>query len=1445
VSEVPVKLGKYHILGLIAQGGMAEVYKAKTVGIAGFEKILALKRIRPRYAKEARFIRNFVDEARIAVSLNHRNIVQVFDFGKADDELFLAMELLEGVDLRMAVNAAKAKGERVPQALSCYILADVAAGLDYAHRKCDSEGKGLGIVHCDVSPHNVLLSNEGFVKILDFGVARARFVAAPTSRRLRGKPRYMAPEQTLGDPPTSASDVFVVGILAWELLAGRQLFDGPDIRAILRSVRESEVPDLKTLVPNLPPFLTEAVMRALDRDPDMRGSASDIGTVLARAGRELSEESSAQALSDWVRLMFPPSVPEMPAQITATDIQALPDFIAMESSLDEDTTGQNEKLAVSTTPQEDLPTEVGSGDHGTGDDGSSMDLSVPSLEALIDKRRVVVAVLLLHGGIEERRRQLSGALCDLAYKRGAVIHQFDASEVVAIFGLEVAGEDDVASAMHFAIDASDLARETGTQQGGEEPIRLRSAARAGVVAQRKVGGYQLRGDALSEARELARGAQANRPLLSGGTGRLASAQFRFRELPARRYRSRRLRVLELIGPSSHDDRARALRDRPGKFVGRENELEILWSTYQECIAAKKPSSMLVNGPPGVGKSRLVAEFVARLEESESEAILIAVAATEHAVDAPFTVAIDYMQAALKLAPGRGEMARAGLKQRLTSTLQNDSHTDDHIAESCHAVELAMELRDGALSRNQEAPAALRERCSDTMRLTHQALTAGRPSVLVLENFNKADAASIEVLRLIMEGTPCQGPTLVIMTCRDDSALTKALPSAPTIVLKDLTQDQSEVLITDRLSDSMRDGLVQEVARRAGGNPLYIEELCRNIRDVGWEDTPATVRDTVVSRIDRLSKKSRAAVQRAAVIGENFRARILDELIAEPASEHLQELVEEGLLVRSDQAEFEAEGGVYNFRHGLIQEVVYTSLSAGARRATHAKLGKLLSLRDEAGRDEPPVITARHLELGGLLQESALYWTKAGRVALAAYETASAREAFSRSLEIHNKLSTEEKEENRVHRVEALFGRARANRDLGNHDEEGKDLLDLTPLVDGDPPAKCDLLTRMASRHLRNGAIEEALKDAKRAAQTAHDAKLTLLEGEALRIIGECYERMGKYDDGLKVAAQALSIFERLNARTPETLARISMARSHLVRGRYAEALGIYQPILAEISQNRDPWVERLANNHLAVIYMCLGEFETAMRHAKKSVELCEIDGDQARAGDNLSVCGTILTEVGQYEEAQEYFSQALANLTATKSRWSLADCLIYAGTNNARLGNLDLAFEQVDGAVKEARSLKAPYIECNASIALAGLYLIRGTPADLLAAEKSAERAASLAQEATLSGAQALALCRQAEAMRRRGGHLRALVISRAAINILERHRHIEGSEEEILFVHYLLLDANKSLDAATYLERASRVIDRKLGTLTNQSWRRSYAEDVPVSAAVLESIEAFDETTR
>src|ERR1041384_4496369 len=251
---------------------MAEVYKVKTVGIAGFEKVQALKRILPRQAREGRFIRSFIDEARIAVELTHRNIVQVFDFGKADGELFLAMGLIEGKDLGNTMMQPPAPDALPPIPIAAYIISEIASGLDYAHRKADGYGGSLGIVHCDVSPSNVMLSTEGDIKILDFGIARATFASALERRRLRGKPRYMAPKQTIGETPSAASDEFALGIIAWELLTGLPLYRGTDLKAILEAVRRTEPPRIDQLNPKVPAEIADAVAIALRREPEARGT---------------------------------------------------------------------------------------------------------------------------------------------------------------------------------------------------------------------------------------------------------------------------------------------------------------------------------------------------------------------------------------------------------------------------------------------------------------------------------------------------------------------------------------------------------------------------------------------------------------------------------------------------------------------------------------------------------------------------------------------------------------------------------------------------------------------------------------------------------------------------------------------------------------------------------------------------------------------------------------------------------------------------------------------------------------------------------------------------------------------------------------------------------------------------------------------------------------------
>ncbi len=362
VEAARARIGRYHVLGRLAQGGMAEVYKVKTVGIAGFEKVQALKRILPHQAKEPRFIRSFVDEARIAVELSHRNIVQVFDFGEADGDLYLAMELIEGKDLRTAQVEAAAYALPLPANLAAYVIAEIGAGLDYAHRKVDGMGGSLGIVHCDVSPANVMLSTEGYVKILDFGVARASFASAVERRRLRGKPRYMAPEQTYGETPTPATDVFALGIVAWELLTGAPLFDGADLKSILHAVRRGQAPRVDRLAPDVPDELVAAVARALVLEPLERGTAAD----LAGAAAATAAGAGPRALAAWLdELNRRGAVPEPftdaapgPAVIeltsdTVTRAPPEPPAVAEPAA----TTRLRRRLTAP-APDEDLPTRV-------------------------------------------------------------------------------------------------------------------------------------------------------------------------------------------------------------------------------------------------------------------------------------------------------------------------------------------------------------------------------------------------------------------------------------------------------------------------------------------------------------------------------------------------------------------------------------------------------------------------------------------------------------------------------------------------------------------------------------------------------------------------------------------------------------------------------------------------------------------------------------------------------------------------------------------------------------------------------------------------------------------------------------------------------------------------------------------------------------------------------
>jgi serine/threonine protein kinase len=280
----PIPFGKYLLLDRINIGGMAEVWRGKQFGASGFERLVAIKRILPNIAEDEEFISMFIDEAKISVQLTHANIASIYELGHITSSYFISMEYIPGKDMRAIFDRCRKKGEPAPVPLVAFCVSKMCEGLDYAHRKKDGMGRDMNIVHRDISPQNILISYEGEVKVIDFGIAKAAGKATKTQAGiLKGKFGYMSPEQIRGLPLDRRSDVFAIGVCLYEMLTGERLFVGDSDFSVLEKVRKAEVPPPSTYNRRIPEALEKIVLRALAKDVDERYQyASELGDDLQR-----------------------------------------------------------------------------------------------------------------------------------------------------------------------------------------------------------------------------------------------------------------------------------------------------------------------------------------------------------------------------------------------------------------------------------------------------------------------------------------------------------------------------------------------------------------------------------------------------------------------------------------------------------------------------------------------------------------------------------------------------------------------------------------------------------------------------------------------------------------------------------------------------------------------------------------------------------------------------------------------------------------------------------------------------------------------------------------------------------------------------------------------------------------------------------------------------------
>ncbi|HEU4616252.1 MAG TPA: serine/threonine-protein kinase [Kofleriaceae bacterium] len=338
-------LGPYEIVRKLARGGMAELFLARTTGVEGIPKLVVLKKILPSHAENPKFVRLFLDEAKLASTLEHPHIARVFDMGRAEGHYFFTMEHVHGQDVRTTMRRLARVDQKFPVPHAVQIARDVAAALHYAHERRREDGTLLDIVHRDVSPSNILVSYEGAVKLVDFGVAKAATSTVKTrTGALKGKIAYMSPEQAKGAPIDRRSDIFSLGIVLWEMLTGERLFKAENDLATIQRIINSNAQPPSQVRPECPPELDRVVLRALANDLEQRyqtaeqlqldlealayaQSSDELRAYMQQLfGEEIRAWSLAQAAGQTLTEFIVDKATSMTTPVSESEIYSLDDF---------------------------------------------------------------------------------------------------------------------------------------------------------------------------------------------------------------------------------------------------------------------------------------------------------------------------------------------------------------------------------------------------------------------------------------------------------------------------------------------------------------------------------------------------------------------------------------------------------------------------------------------------------------------------------------------------------------------------------------------------------------------------------------------------------------------------------------------------------------------------------------------------------------------------------------------------------------------------------------------------------------------------------------------------------------------------------------------------------------------------------------------------------------
>ncbi len=1205
---VNAAFGRYRLLERLGQGGMAEVFKAKSYGVEGFEKILVIKRILPELARSKDFVDMFIHEAKLAVRLSHANIVQVFDLGKAPtdqgDAYYMAMEYVHGLDLASLLARSRRQHLVSPIAMGAYVASEVAKGLDHAHRRRDEQNRPLGVVHRDVSPQNVLLSFEGEVKVTDFGIAKARGALESSgeedthARKLQGKFGYMSPEQARGDSVDARSDLFSLGTILYECIAGVNPFTAPTTFETLRRVQACEYPPVELLRPDVPPELVAILKTAMAKEPGDR--YTDAGRMYEALLAFLYAQGSRYAAHDLAELLG-----------RFREQREVSGSVSPAPLLEADAAAPG---------AERTPVEIPSSRQA-----SSVQVASGGRYAAIERTTEMGERRDVTGLVIELAREASPAAVERAAsiveRWGGRVMRREAGDIAAVFGVDDPDGRDTEMATRCALVVLRSLETSGRPGAGVHIGRIHVTASGEPTDDARLGTL------LDTARDLAR-------VRDGGVAMSSQAM-------------RHVKALFEFEPMADSDRAvpnvsgllvkdvRGPGEAFGRFVGRKDELRRVGEVL--AAATKRTARVLtIRGDHGIGKTRLLYEVERRLRKGGYNVGFHVAACPPRGDEFPLSGLVCMLQTLCGTFEGDSQERIAAVQPRLRALgLQTDEVS---------AVLTALGAHVPSFSGN--AKALLRQAFSRMV----QSLCEDRPHTFAWDAAHAMDEDSIALLGEVLQKLHHARVVFAFAARAGYSHPLERVAGHVALDLGDLAPPDVERLLSLRLGvDAVPEELMRFVRARAGGHPLFVEEVIKGLVDVGAVTIaerrvvtmklvgqelalPKTLRGLVASRVARLSPHDRATLQAAAVLGDPIDVTVLSTMLGQamPSLERsVAMLKDREFLVQTGPSEL-------RFASPLIPEIVADALTPEAAREMHAAAGQALesALGDRAW--EHAARIAGHLYEAGDRERAAGYYAKSGERRLAAKQFEAASRDYARAITLADveKRTPEEM----LGWLEALSSAVRLVR-------SSPDAVELCSRVvaradQGQVPAAIRARARVAAGMLLAAAqhMEEArqhLADAETIAKGDEALTKSVLLAES-----ELATRRGEFKLAFELLERVHKIVKATSDVAEKHRIALQLAMAHAGIGDRRTALLNLQEAEQLLPSERTAQFERGKVRGLVDYFT--GEFRSGALHCERTVERAREMGITYEVMLNLHNLGDILLHAGDLPRAYGAFRQSLA-----------------------------------------------------------------------------------------------------------------------------------------------------------------------------------------------------------